>query len=210
MSKKKKKGSRSKRSAQSQPRANAPPRQEKSIINQANDSYNHRFRSTVGMIIVSAVICFLAGIGIALALNAFIPGKDAMTWQIAGYIAAGTASLQVLLAIVNTIVVIPVATRIARRMMQRRLGEMFDDPTTDKVIDENEQESRIGPAAIAAVASFLVCLQYDAPPNASLWLPALSSATSPVVAHFTNHRTIRIIWKEIKGTFYKTTTRLFK
>lgn len=191
--------------------ANARPNLGDAFITQANTSYNHPAISTVGMIACNAVLCFVVGIAIACVLGWQMDDKAKMTWQIAVYIAIGTAVFQVALAVANSLLVIPLVTgRVSRRMMQRRTGIVIEDEIVEKAIEENGQQSRIGPAAIAATASFLVCLQYDAPSSALFWVPSLSAAASPVVAHLTDHKTIRALWKGIKGQYYKATTRLSK
>ena len=190
---------------------NALPNLGDAFITQANTSYNHPAISTVGTIAFNAAICFAVGIAVAFVLGWQIDDKAKMTWQIAIYIAIGTAMLQVALAVANSLLVIPLVTgKMVRRMMQRSTGIVIDDEIVDKAIEENGQPSRIGPGAIAATASFLVCLQYDAPAFALFWVPSLSAAASPVVAHLTDHRTIRTLWKGIKGQYYKATTRLSK
>ena len=204
MSKKKRKPNRARNPA------NARPKLGDAFIAQANTSYNNPAINTVGMIACNAAMCFLVGLATALVLGWLIDDKAKMTWLIVVCIAIGTAALQVALAVANSILVIPSVTSVSHRMMQRRTGVVFEDEIVEKAIDENEQPSRIGPAAIAATASFWVCLQYDAPSGALLWAPPLSAAASPVVAHLTDHKTIRTLWKGIKGQYYRATTRLSK
>ena len=134
-----------------------------------------------------------------------------MTWQIAIYIAIITALFQITMAVIRSIGEVPWGTtKVTRPMMQRRTGIIIEDSMIEKAIDENEQPSRIGPAAIAAAASFFICLQYDAPYIALILVPAGSAAMSPVVAHLTDHRTIRTLWKGAKGQYFKATTRRSK
>ena len=190
--------------------ANAKPKMGDVLIAQANTSYNHPAISTAATIAIIAVICSAVGVAIAFVLEWLVDDKAKMTWQIAIYMAIGTALLQVILAVTNSIVVVPLVTRMTRRMMQRRTGIIIEDAMIEKAIDGNEQPSRIGPAAIAATASFFICLQYDAPCSALILVPAGSAAMSPIVTHLTDHRTIRTLWKGIKGQYYKATTRLLK
>lgn len=193
------------------PPANAKPKMGEALIAQANTSYNHPAISTAVMIALNAVICSAVGAAIAFVLEWRVDDKAKMTWQIAIYIAIITALLQIILAVIRSIGVVPwVTTRITRRMIQRRTGIIIEDSMIEKSIDENEQPSRIGPAAIAATASFFICLQYDAPCIALILVPAGSAAVSPVAAHLTDHRTIRTLWKGAKGQYFKATTRRSK
>ena len=175
------------------------------FITQANNRLNHPFSSTIGMIVCNAIVCFLIGMAIAAALELLIDSKDEITWSIAISIAIGTATIQVISAFINSIIIVPISTKIARRVTQRRIGMIFGDEIVEKAIDENEQQSRIGPAAIAATASFFILLQYDAPDWALLYLPASSATISSIVAHLTDHKTIRTLWKGIKESYYKKT-----
>ena len=191
--------------------ANAKPKMGDVLIAQANTSYNHPAISTAATIAIIAVICSAVGAAIALVLECIVDDKAKMTWQIAIYIAIGTALLQIILAVTNNIGMVTwVTTWITRPMMQRRTGIIIEDSMIEKAIDENEQPSRIGPAVIAATASFFICLQYDAPYIALILVPAGSAAMSPVVAHLTDHRTIRTLWKGAKGQYFKATTRRSK
>jgi len=140
---------------------------------------------------------------IAAALELLIDSKDEITWSIAIFIAIGTAAIQVISAFINSIIIVPISTKIARRVTQRRIGMIIGDEIVEKTIDENEQQSRIGPAAIAATASFFILLQYDAPDWALLCLPAASATISSIVAHLTDHKTVRTLWKGIKESYYK-------
>ena len=191
--------------------ANAKSKMDDVFIAQANTSYNHPAISTAVTIALNAVMCFVVGATIAFVLEWLVDDKAKMTWQIAVYIAIGTALLQIMLAVINSIIVVPrVTTKVARPMMQRRTGIIIEDSMIEKSIDENQQPSRIGPAAIAATASFFICLQYDAPCIALILVPPGSAAISPVVAHLTDHRTIRTLWKGAKGQYFKATTRRSK
>ena len=190
--------------------ANAKPKMGDVLIAQANTSYSHPAISTAATIAIIAVICSAVGATIAFVLELIVDDKAKMTWQIAIYIAIITALFRVALSVANSIIMIPLVTRITRRMIQRRTGVIIEDSMIEKAIDENEQPSRIGPAAIAAAASFFICLQYDAPYIALILVPAGSAAVSPVVAHLTDHRTIRTLWKGAKGQYFKATTRRSK
>ena len=210
MSKKNKRRNRSKPHTRSQRPRSATPSLKDALIEQANTSYSHQSASTFAVIILNAVSCFLTGLLIAVILNLYIDSKDDVTWQTASFMAGLTVSLQVVLAVINAIVVVPCVTRVSRHMMQRRSGVIIPDDVVEKAIDENDQPSRVGPAAIAAAGCFFVCLQYDAPTKVLLWLPVAFATASPVVAHLTDHRTIRILWKGIKGIYDRATTRLSK
>ena len=191
--------------------ANAKPKMGDGLIAQANTSYNHTAISTAATIALIAVMCFVVGATIAFVLEWRVDDKAKMTWQTAIYIAIGTALLQIILAVTNSIGMVTwVTTWITRPMMQRRTGIIIEDSMIEKAIDENEQPSRIGPAVIAATASFFICLQYDAPYIALILVPAGSAAMSPVVAHLTDHRTIRTLWKGAKGRYFKAATRRSK
>ena len=191
--------------------ANAKPKMGDVLIAQANTSYNHPAISTAVAIALNAVMCFVVGAIIAFVLEWQVDDKAKMTWQIAICIAIETALLQIMLAAFKSIILVSLVTkRITHQMMQRRTGVTIGDSMIEKAIDENEQPSRIGPAAIAATASFFICLQYDAPCSALILVPAGSAAMSPIVTHLTDHRTIRTLWKGIKGQYYKATTRLLK
>lgn len=180
------------------------------FIDQANTRYNHPAASTAGMIACIAVICFAVGVATALVLGWLVDDKAKITWQIAIYVAIGTATLQVVLATTNSIIVVPLVTRMTRRMMQRRTGRVIEDTEFEKAIDENEQPSKVGPAAISAIALYFICLQYDAPDNVLLLAPACSAAASSIVAHLTDHRTIRMLWKGVQGQHFKATMRRSK
>ena len=176
------------------------------VINDNADNYNHPARTTLAVIVVNTFICAIVGIAISLILCRWIPTPDALTWVAYTIVAVATLGIQIGLAILNSVVMVPIAVRISRRVMQRRYGIQIDQDQIEKAEMDTQAPSKLGPAAVVATATFIALSQQDAPTWATIVLTTLAAGLSPVGRHLTDHKDIVTLWRGLRMTYYSITT----
>ena len=83
------------------------------------------------------------------------------------------------MAFINSLVMTPIGVRISRRIMQRRLGVIFDDDQVEEVKRTVEPSSKIGPASIAAAAVVVALINQQVPTLVVFALGSAAGALSP-------------------------------
>lgn len=177
------------------------------LIDTGRQNYNHPARSTLAVIALNTLTCGAVGCVVAWALTSWIRQPADFTWLKYVIIAGVAAVLQVFLAFINSLVMTPIGVRISRRIMQRRLGVIFDDDQVEEVKRTVEPSSKIGPASIAAAAVVVALINQQAPTLAVFALGSAAGALSPAVSHLTNHKDIMNLWTGARAAYYRVTTR---
>ena len=177
------------------------------LINSSGTNYEHPARTTLAVIVVDMAICAVVGLIIALSLTSWITTPNRFTWVWYAAIAGATLSVQIGLAVFNSLVMVPIAVRISRRFMQRRYGILIDQNMVERVEMETEAPSKLGPAAVVAAATVVTLIQQDAPTWATIVLTVTAATLSPVGRHLTDHKDIVTLWRGARRTYYSVTTK---